>query len=117
MEQTKLAEWINRLIAEDKLYKFYKSKLWLTLRREILAANHFECELCKRNECKGERRYSRATTVHHVQFVKKYPELALSRTFTHGGKEYKNLMALCDGCHNKMHKRFAKKEAFNKEKW
>lgn len=114
MEKFELVSWMQSLIAEDKLYKFYKSKQWLKLKEEILTESHNECEWCKENG-----KINKATTVHHVQYVKTHPELALSRTYTYKDKEYKNLVPLCHDCHDKAHERmkYKKQEQFNEERW
>lgn len=114
MTQKELNQWITNLIQEDKLYKFYKSKEWIKLRDEILSRSHYECA-----KCKEKGKISRAVTVHHVQYVKKHPELALSRTYTYNGEEYLNLLPLCHDCHDEEHKRmkFKQKKQFNEERW
>lgn len=64
-----------------------------------------------------------ARSVHHVQWVRKHPRLAMSRTYTYNGKEYVNLIPLCEACHNEQHpdkrvKTEFKKEHFvNEERW
>lgn len=106
MEQRELATWINSLIKEDKLYKFYKSKYWKGnkdtegLKNEILREQHRECQVCLH---KSPKLVTIANTVHHVQFVRKYPELALSKHYMYNGKQYINLIAVCKECHNKLH--------------
>lgn len=114
MEKVEIVTWIKTLISENKLWKFYKSKEWLRLKEQILKDVHNECEWCKE---KG--RISKATEVHHIQFVKKYPELALSRYYTYKGQQYKNLVALCHDCHDKAHERmrYKKQKQFNEERW
>lgn len=114
MTKTELVKWIKELIRENKLYKFYKSKEWIRLRTEVLRENHNECIKCKE---KGI--ISIATEVHHVQWVKKHPELALSKTYFYRGKECKNLLPLCHACHDLEHERFGneKKQQFNEERW
>ena len=65
------------------------------------------------------RKSTRANTVHHVQFVDKHPELALSKFYIHKGKQYRNLICVCPDCHNKLHpeKHKQKKEPINEERW
>lgn len=41
------AERIRELIAENKLYRFYKSREWQQLRDRILREHHYECAWCK----------------------------------------------------------------------
>lgn len=106
---------IQRLIEEGKLYRFYKSKEWMKLREKILKENHNECAWCKE---KGK--ISKAEQVHHVQYVKKHPELALSEYYTYKGKRYRNLIPLCHDCHDKAHGRMRHKpkaKQINEERW
>ena len=114
MTKKELKKWIEELIREDKLYQFYKSKEWQQLKADVLAAAHNECV-----KCKAKGKISRATQVHHVQWVKRHPELALSRTYTYKGKIYPNLLPLCHKCHDEEHERFGneKKKQFNEERW
>ena len=106
---------IKDLIKQGELYKFYKSKAWKELKERILKENHHECKWCKESG-----RINRAVTVHHVQFVKKHPELALSRTYTYNGKTYDNLIPLCHDCHDKAHDRMKykpKAKPLTEERW
>lgn len=109
------ADKLRELIQENKLYKFYKSKEWIALKNEVLKEFHNECLWCR------ERGIIRkATQVHHIQFVKKHPELALSKYYTYNGKRYRNLVPLCQDCHDKAHKRMKYKprpKQINEERW
>ncbi|MCQ2499734.1 MAG: HNH endonuclease [Lachnospiraceae bacterium] len=130
MQKDKLKQWIEELIAKKELWRFYKSKEWTELKEKILEENHYECEICRSNgiitrydiDAEGNKRL--LSTVHHVQFVRKHPALALSRTYTYKGKEYKNLIPVCKACHNKLHPEKRKKRAsdngerfVNEERW
>lgn len=44
--------------------------------------------------CKRYGKAVQATTVHHIQHVDEHPEMAFVD---------KNLVSLCEGCHNKQH--------------
>lgn len=96
-------------ILKDELWRFYKSREWRTLKDKILKENHYECAECKKRgvitrydvDDEGNKRL--LSTVHHVQFVRKHPALALSRTYTYAGKTYQNLIPVCKACHNKLH--------------
>lgn len=120
MDRHDLGVYIRQLIAEDKLYRFYKSREWLQLRDEVLRDNHYECQHCLRRG-----KYTRAVMVHHVNEVRKRPDMALSKTYIDiEGREQKNLVPLCFACHETEHDRFEKirsdqgKEKFtNKERW
>jgi 5-methylcytosine-specific restriction endonuclease McrA len=104
-----LTKWINELIAQDALWKFYKSLEWIQLKQKILEENNYECAECKRQgiltryDVDKDGRRKLISTVHHVQFVRRHPELALSRTYVFNGKTYVNLIPVCKKCHNKLH--------------
>ena len=95
-----LSTWIRQLIREDKLYAFYKSDDWLELRDDVMRDAHYECQHCLRDGI-----YTRAEMVHHINEVRKRPDLALTREFidpiTH--ETVNNLVALCNSCHEKEH--------------
>lgn len=84
------------------------------LKNEVLREQHYECQ-----ECLKLGKVTKADTVHHVQFVRKYPELALSKYYTYKGVQHRNLIAVCKECHNKLHpeKHGPKKKALNEERW
>lgn len=97
-----LSTWIRELIRADTIWKFYKTDDWLELRDDVMRDCHFECQ-----ECLKQGIYTRAVMVHHVNEVRKRPDLALSKTFVDAlGNEHKNLVALCNPCHEKEHDRF-----------
>lgn len=120
MGQEELKEWILKLIKDGCLWKFYKSKYWAGnkdmkgLKNEVLEEQKKECQ-----ECLKQGKITRADTVHHVQFVRKHPSLALSKYYVYKGKKYRNLISVCRECHNKLHpeKSFKKKEKLNEERW
>ena len=123
-DKNKLEQYINNLIKEDKLYKFYKTDEWKQLRNEVLFVNHNECVMCRN---KGI--ITMADCVHHVQYVRKHPRLALNKTYVDDkGQRQVNLLPLCNKHHEKVHKRFANgndnynmnnsnKKLLNNEKW
>lgn len=75
-----------------KLYAqpFYTSKQWEDTRKAYLISKHYICERC------GEH----ADMVHHKEYITpdniNNPNITLS---------FNNLIALCNVCHNKEHKR------------
>ena len=80
---------------------------------------HYECQRCIEHGT-----YTRAEMVHHVNEVRKVPRLALSRTYTdEKGNEQRNLIALCNNCHEIIHDRLKEwqEEKFpkfkNEERW
>lgn len=117
MTEDELEKYINNLIKQDKLYKFYKLKEWRKLSEAVMKENNYECQ-----KCKAKGIHTAARSVHHVQWVSKHPRLALSRTYMFKGKEYKNLIPLCEACHNAEHSKGVnakkKKQGFtNVERW
>lgn len=114
MDRSELKQWIERLIQEGKLYQFYKSKVWIKKKTEVLEKFHNECVWCKERG-----KISKAEEVHHIQFVKKHPELALDEFYTYKGKTYRNLVPLCHDCHDRAHNRmkYKKTQQFNEERW
>lgn len=115
--QNEVGKWIRGLIDKGELHLFYVSKYWRRLRKEILKENNYECQ-----ECKKRGYYSKANHVHHVQWVQRHPNLALSKTYIYKGKEYNNLIPVCKKCHEEVcHperlKKKARKESKISERW
>ncbi len=106
--------WISRLIAENRLHEFYVSKEFRKVRWEVLEEYKYECQ-----DCKGRGYYTKANHVHHNQYVRKHPELALSKRYIFQGKEYINLVPLCHDCHEIRHgyRQKEKKEPLTEERW
>lgn len=109
MKQDELKNWIEELIRQGQLWKFYKSKEWLELKEKILEENHYECAECRkagkitRYDVDDDGNKKLISTVHHIQFVRTHPALALSRTYQYNGKTYQNLVPVCKACHNRLH--------------
>ena len=95
-----LASWIRQLIKENAIWKFYKTDDWEELRDEVFRDAHYECQHCLK---KGK--YTRAEMVHHINEVRKRPDLALTREYIDPiTKEARaNLVALCNSCHELEH--------------
>jgi len=89
MTQTELVNWINALIKHNNIKAFYNSALWEHVRQEVLSEQHYECK-----RCKDKGKYSKAVTVHHKHYLRKHPELALTKS---------NLEAICGDCHFEEH--------------
>ena len=112
-----LATYIRQLIKADKVEQFYQTDEWKELRQDVLEFFHFECQ-----ECLKKGNYSKADCVHHVNEVRKRPDLALSRTFVdERGQQQYNLVPLCNICHNLVHDKLGewqRKDKFtNEERW
>lgn len=107
--------WVQSLIDDGNIHAFYVSKYWLRLRREVLEEYKYECQ-----QCKARGYYTRATHVHHVQHVLKYPRLALSKYYIFRGMFFRNLVPLCHDCHEEAHghrQKESKKTFSNEERW
>lgn len=97
-----------KVIKEGNTYKFYKSRVWRSKRKQILIRDNYECQ-----KCKSRGRFSKADCVHHIKHLKDYPELALTDD---------NLECLCNPCHNEEHpeklEEFQQSNKFtNEERW
>ena len=126
-----LREWVMQLARDGRLYRFYKTEDWLSLRNAVMEDHHWECERCaelgawvrdsgplRRSE---SRFYARASTVHHEYEVRDHPHMALMRWVdSHEGK-VEVLHPLCDLCHNEVHGRLLKgsptKPPLTEERW
>ena len=113
-----MTDWMRFVLAcaqKNRLHDFYTCSAWLRLRRRILIKDNNECQACKK---KGI--YTRATHVHHVKYVRMYPELALSETYTdQQGNERRNLISVCHACHEAIHayRQREKKAPLTDERW
>lgn len=118
MTPDQLEKWIGELIAEHRLYKFYKCREWRQLSEAVMKEKNYECQCCKKHGF-----HTPARSVHHVQWVHKHPRLALSRTYEYEGVTYDNLIPLCENCHNKAHGKGkwagkgSKSKFVNEERW
>jgi 5-methylcytosine-specific restriction protein A len=112
--QDEVGRWVQQLIDENNLHAFYTSSYWLNLREEVLREYKYECQ-----DCKARGWYTKANHVHHIQYVKNHPRLALSKTYIFQGKEYRNLIPLCHDCHEKRHdyRQKKKKKPLTEERW
>jgi 5-methylcytosine-specific restriction endonuclease McrA len=101
-------------MSEDNLKEFYNSRYWRKIRREVLEEYKYECQ-----DCKVEGYYTKADTVHHEQYVRRHPRLALSETYIFQGKEYKNLIPLCHNHHEIRHgyRQNKIKQPLTEERW
>ena len=122
MNTKDLVTWINYLISVNQLDRFYHSQYFRKVRKEVLREQHYECQRCKE---KGTLRIvkdtiKRSGVVHHIKYVRDYPHLALSKYYIDEyGNKQKNLIVLCNECHEIVHDRFAISEPtfMNEERW
>lgn len=103
MSDNELASWIIKLIKHHNVKAFYNSGAWNHTRQEVLDDQHNECQRCK---AKGI--YTEAVTVHHKQYLRTHPELALTKS---------NLEAICGECHFEEHHKYEPKPQLNVERW
>lgn len=115
MTEEQVNTWVSKLIAENRLHDFYVSKEWRHLRKEVLAESKNECQICK-----GRGYYTNANHVHHVQYVRRHPRYALSKTYVFKGEVRQNLIAVCHNCHEELHgyrQPEKKQEPLTVERW
>ena len=112
--QDEVGRWVQGLIDANNIHAFYVSGPWIKLREEVLQDYKGECQ-----HCKERGYYAKANTVHHVQYVRKHPRLALSKTYIYEGKERQNLIPLCHNCHEEVHgyRQKKKKKPLTEERW
>lgn len=112
-----LQSYIKQLVKDNRIAEFYQTDEWKQLRQDVLNDYYNECQ-----ECLKKGKYTRADCVHHVNEVKKRPDLALSRYYTDKeGNQQTNLMPLCNICHNVVHDKLGewqRRDRFtNTERW
>lgn len=106
-------DYVKKCIRED-IHRFYVWGPWKKVRREVLQMDHGECQ-----RCKAKKIYTKATTVHHVNYVKKHPDMALEIWYEWHGVRKRNLVSLCHDCHEAVHgyRKPEKKETLTEERW
>lgn len=106
-------DYVEKCIRED-IHRFYVWGPWKKVRREVLQMDHGECQ-----RCKAKKIYTKATTVHHVNYVKKHPDMALEIWYEWHGVRKRNLVSLCHDCHEAVHgyRKPEKKETLTEERW
>lgn len=115
-----LVKFIRKCEEENKMYLFYKLKPWIRLRDEVLYESHNECYDCKQKGIITLGTDEEPLEVHHINFVRVRPDLALSKYYVDiDGTLKPNLVALCHKCHDRRHNRFgpSSKNFINEEKW
>jgi len=104
---------IRTCIANDNVHAFYNWGPWVRKRQEVLRMDKGECQMCK-----AKKIYTKANTVHHVCYVRKYPHLALDIWYTESGERKRNLISLCHSCHEEIHNHRKKKQKLmTEERW
>lgn len=105
--------YVKRCVREN-IHRFYTWTRWKHVRKEVLQLDKGECQLCKQRGI-----YTKATTVHHVNYVKKHPDKALDIWYTFRGQRKRNLISLCHDCHEAVHGYRKKKRAepLTEERW
>jgi 5-methylcytosine-specific restriction endonuclease McrA len=94
---------------------FYLSKEWRRVRRKTLAGDRGECQ-----DCKARGKYTRANTVHHVNYLEARPDLGLCAEYEDGdGRVKRNLVSLCHDCHERRHgyRARVRAEPLTAERW
>ena len=100
--------FVKKCIKEN-IHRFYTWSKWKTKREEVLRLDKYECQICKQRG-----KYKKATTVHHVNYVKKHPIWYYFR-----GEKKRNLISLCHECHEEVHgyRKKEKKKPLTEERW
>lgn len=116
-----LIKFIRDCESKNQMYKFYKLKSWIELREEVLKESHNECYDCKLKGILTLGTDDDPLEVHHINFVRNRPDLALSKYYVDkNGITQPNLVALCHKCHDKRHSRFGNASStkyVNEERW
>jgi 5-methylcytosine-specific restriction protein A len=112
-----ILDFIKKCIEDNNLHAFYTWSGWLSCRTKILEGDKNECQ-----KCKSKGVYTRATMVHHVKRIRKFPDLALSKYYVdEDGKKKRQLISLCDQCHDEEHperlRGRMKKKPLTAERW
>lgn len=112
--QYEVGRWVQSLI-KINISQFYESKYWRRLRKEVLRDDKYECL-----HCKAKGKYVRANTVHHENYLKLHPELALEKFYKDdNGVVKRNLVSICKNCHELIHQWVRKElpDPLTEEKW
>ena len=117
--QYEVGLWVQGLIKDcaklGNMAGFYEHRYWRRLRKEVLVADKYECQ-----HCKAKGKYTKANTVHHVNYLKLHPELALETHYKDDdGNVKRQLISLCHNCHEEIHKwvQKEKEESLTIERW
>lgn len=75
---------------------FYDSRAWRRVRRQVLAMDHNECQICRER-----RRHTPGVIVHHVYRLDRHPAFGLSVWVEdpETGERKRNLLTVCRECH------------------
>lgn len=111
----------------ERRNKPYKTKEWKEVREKVLKMDKGLCQRClgKYKPVPGRPiRRTKAVLVHHNFELLEYPEWKYSIFVIVNGKKERNLVSLCNDCHEEIHERthrsrsFEKKEEFTtEERW
>lgn len=106
-------DYVRDCIQKD-IHRFYIWTPWLHVRKEVLELDRHECQ-----DCKGDGTYAKATTVHHHNYLRKHPELALEIWYYWQGRKERNLVSLCHDCHERRHgyRKSEDKPLLTEEQW
>lgn len=112
--------WLVYLIDSGDVHPFYVTPEWRRLSTDVLREDRHECQICK---AKG--RFRPAVMVHHVNHVKRRPDLALDMYYIDSdGNTQRNLISVCKTCHEtvchpeRLVKKQRKAQGFdNQERW
>lgn len=87
--------------------KPYKKHEWKQVREQVLKLDHYECQRCNGQYMADPNmpiRHVRATLVHHIFPLEQYPQWKYQIWVYVDGKRQRNLISLCNDCHEFIHK-------------
>lgn len=98
--------------------KPYKTKEWKEVRQAVLKMDHGLCQRCLGNYKPVEgriKRRTKAVLVHHNFELLEHPEWKYSIYVNINGERVRNLVSLCNECHEEIHERTHRINSFKKE--
>ena len=98
--------------------KPYKTKEWKEVRQAVLKMDHGLCQRCLGNYKPVEgriKRRTKAVLVHHNFELLEHPEWKYSIYVDINGERVRNLVSLCNNCHEEIHERTHRSNSFKKE--
>ena len=103
---------IASMIVEDDMRAFYNDRFWRKISKKVIKNGNYECA-----ECRKLGKVTPAELTHHINELKKRPDLAYSITYTdENGEQKTQLVPLCRDCHERIHKRGIYAEAGEEQK-
>lgn len=107
---------LHDIIRSGSTQIFYTWRKWRKEREHVLRQDKHECQHCKR-----AGRYTKATMVHHIKHLRTHPQYALMMWVQVDGTWQRQLISLCEACHEREHperlRKYERKEPLTPERW